>query len=383
VFLTVLTVESPAVLRGSLLLILALAIVAIAKFGVFDSDPAPSGDTSAELTRQAAEVDGGNSEELPVPLALGQMIVGRFAGEAPPAAFLRRIERGQLGGVILFEEHFERGEVATGRLTKRLQSAARRGHNPPLLIMVDQEGGEVKRLPGPPTRSAHGMTAADDAREQGEATGYLLRRIGVNVDLAPVADVGHPGSFLGSRAFSSAAAVVAEQACEFAGGLRDQGVAATLKHFPGLGRAGATTDESAVTIDATAGAIRADYAPYRACAAEPLTLVMVGSAIYPTLTGSAPAVMSPLTYSRELPKAGASGVTISDALETPAIESHTTPARRSIVAGLDLLLYAKTEAAAAEAYGRLLEDVRRGAIKRQRVREAAAAIVALKRELAS
>ena len=247
--------------------------------------------------------------------------------------------------------------------------------------MVDQEGGEVKRLPGPPTRSARAMTIAGDAHEQGEATGQLLRRIGVNVDLAPVADVGHRGSFLGSRAFSSTATAVARQACAFAAGLRDEGVAATLKHFPGLGRAAATTDESAVAIDAAAGAIRADYAPYRSCAAEPLTLVMVGSAVYPTLTGSLPAVMSPLTYSRELPRAGATGVTISDALETPAIEAQTTPGRRSILAGLDLLLYAKTESASATAYDRLLEDVRSGAIKRKRVREAATAIASLKQEL--
>jgi beta-N-acetylhexosaminidase len=310
------------------------------------------------------------------------MIVGRFTGQVPPASFLHRIERGELGGVILFEEHLENGEVAIGGLTKRLQSAAERGHNPPLLIMVDQEGGEVKRLPGPPTESARAMAAGGDAREQGEATGYLLRRIGINVDLAPVADVGHHGSFLGTRAFSSSADEVAEQACEFAGGLRDQGVAATLKHFPGLGQATVTTDESAVTIEASADAIRADYAPYRSCAAEPLTLVMVGSAVYPGLTGSAPAVMSPLTYSRELPEAEASGVTISDALETPPIEAQTTPGRRSIVAGLDLLLYAKTESASAEAYGRLLEDVRNDAIKRGRVRDAAGAIMNLKEELA-
>lgn len=366
-------------LRGSLLLILALAIVVIAKSGVFDSDSSPSPKTTQQASKPAYSSP---EASLPVSLALGQMIVGRFTGQVPPASFLDRIEAGELGGVILFEEHLENGEVAIGRLTKRLQSAAARGHHPPLLIMVDQEGGEVKRLPGPPTRSARAMTTAGDAREQGEATGYLLRRVGVNVDLAPVADVGHSESFLGSRAFSSSADEVAEQACEFADGLRDQGVAATLKHFPGLGQATVTTDESAVTIDAPAAAIRADYAPYRSCGAEPLTLVMVGSAIYPNLTGTAPAVMSPITYSHELPRAEATGVTISDDLQAPAIETQTTPGRRAIVAGLDLLLYAKTESVSAEAYGRLLEDVHNGAIKPKRVREAANAILTLKEELA-
>jgi beta-N-acetylhexosaminidase len=210
-----------------------------------------------------------------------------------------------------------------------------------------------------------------------------LRGLGIDVDLAPVADVSHPGSFLGSRAFSSSPAVVAERACEFAAGLHDEGVAATLKHFPGLGMATASTDQSAVTIDASAARIRRDYAPYRACGSQPLTLVMVDSAVYPKLTGPLPAVMSPLTYSRELPLAGASAVTISDALEAPPIVAQTTPARRSIEAGLDLLLYAKSGSTSAEAFQRLLADARTGALRRRLLSLAAARVLALKEQLAA
>ena len=91
---------------------------------------------------------------------------------------------------------------------------------------------------------------------------------------------------------------------------------------------------------------------------------MVNSAVYPNLTGDQPAVMSPATYRHELPLAGATGVTISDDLETPAIQSRLSPARSSINAGLDLLLYARTESTSAEAYDRLLEDLKAGAISR-------------------
>jgi beta-N-acetylhexosaminidase len=378
------------VLRITLLTLIALlAIFAATNSSVFDFGGDSSGTVKIEKApkshpaRKAAPARKVKHEERITPrAALGQMIVARFDGRLPSPAFLARIEAGEIGGVILFKGNLGGGEVAIGNRIRLLQNAAKRGGAPPLLIMVDQEGGKVKRLKGPPQSSAAKIDNADDAYEQGEATGYLLRRLGINLDLAPVADVHHHGSFLDSRTFSSSPAEVATLACEFAAGLREQGVAATLKHFPGLGLASTNTDEAAVTIDSPARQVQADYAPYQACAAAPLTLVMVNSAIYPALTGPLPAVLSPRTYDRELPRAGVTGPTISDDLETPAIRAQTTPARRAINAGLDLLLYAAKESASAEAYDRLSKDIRNGAIPVGRVTQAAAKILGLKKELA-
>lgn len=369
-----------------------LAVVAIGKSGVFASGGgprqvieehrAPAAHAAAPATDHSGDpaTDAGGQSRLPPRRALGQMLVARFEGRDPGRAFLARVRRGEVGGVILFEENLRGGDAAIADRIQRLQDAANAGGNPPLLVMVDQEGGSVKRLAGPPLSAPAAMTATT-AGTEGEATGDLLSGLGIDVDLAPVADVRHSGSFLGSRSFGSDPEEVATLACDFAAGLRSQGVAATLKHFPGLGRATANTDETPVTVSATTGELRADYAPYERCAGEPLTLVMVDSAIYPELTGPDPAVMSPSTYRRELPRAGASGVTISDDLETPAIQSQATPARRSILAGLDLLLYARTESTAATAYARLLEDVKAGAIPAARVEAAAAKVLALKAEL--
>jgi beta-N-acetylhexosaminidase len=339
-----------------------------------------------ERLEPVARAPGARSDEgsLRPREALGQMIVARFTGSEPPLGFLHRIAAGEIGGVILFGENLEGGETAIGNRVDRLQRAARRGGGPPLLVMVDQEGGKVRRLPGPPTVAPAAMSGRREAREQGEATAGLLRRLGVDVDLAPVADLGRKGSFLGPRAFASSPERVAMLACSFAAGLRHGNVVATLKHFPGLGLANANTDTSAVRIDAPAARIRAGYAPYQACAGAPLTMVMIGSAIYPRLTGNRPAVMSPGTYTRELPLAGArQQVTISDALETPAIEVHPHPARRAIDAGLDLLLYAKSESASAAAYDRLLDDADRHRISTAKIQQAAAAVIDLKRELTS
>jgi beta-N-acetylhexosaminidase len=317
---------------------------------------------------------------------LGQMIVARFPGPNPSPAFLTRIRSGHIGGVILFADNVAAGLAATHSLTDELQRAAREGDNPPLLIMTDQEGGTVRRLPGPPDLAPSAMHSDSTAFKQGFATGQMLRAAGVNVDLAPVADVERvQGSFLGSRSFGSSPAVVAGRACAFAQGLQSQGVAYTLKHFPGLGRAQGSTDNGPVSIDASAAVIRDDYLSYIRCAASPLALVMVSSAIYPNLTGPLPAVMSPLTYGRELrivnPQAPLP--TISDDLQAPALSDQSSPARRAISAGLDLALYAQTEAASASAYQTLSEDARGGSISISRISQAASAIQRLKKELLS
>jgi beta-N-acetylhexosaminidase len=314
--------------------------------------------------------------------ALGQMTVARFAGTRPSAALLRRIRDGEVGGVILFADNTAGGTAATGRLVARLQAAARRGRRPKLLVLIDQEGGDVKRLPGPPATSAAGMTSEAAARRAGRDTGRLLRGLGITVDLAPVADVKRRAdSFLGTRAFGTRPEVVADRACAFAAGLNEARVAATLKHFPGLGTAPANTDDQPTVVTASAAAIRRDLLPYRRCGRRQGVLVMMSSASYPALFGSTPAVLAPQAY-RLVRRTAGSAVTVSDDLETPAVAAERTPARRSVRAGLDLLLYARTEAASANAYPRLVADVAAGRIPIERVRDAATRILALKASLA-
>jgi beta-N-acetylhexosaminidase len=307
---------------------------------------------------------------------LGQMIVARFAGVRPSASLLARIRAGEVGGLVLFADNFA-GGLATARAeTADLQRAAREGGNPRLLVMTDQEGGEVSRLPGPPSLAPSEMNSPAVAFAQGQATGRLLRTVGVNVDLAPVADVKRVDeSFLGTRAFGMAA-----NACAFAKGVASAHVAYTLKHFPGLGRASKSTDTAPVSIDASPTALRSDYTAYRTCGRGPLAIVMISSAIYPRITGPLPAVMSPLTYKRELPAAtgGSAVLTISDDLQGGALAHQDAPARHAIDAGLDLLTYAGTEQASAEAYSTLLGEARSGLVSGARIRAAYAAIIAFK-----
>jgi beta-N-acetylhexosaminidase len=340
--------------------------------------------TKAPNTRLSQPVT--HAGAVPVDRMLGQMIVSPYAGSTPPPALLERVRAGEVGGVILFSENTAGGEASTRAQISELQAAASAGGKAPLLIMTDQEGGEVRRLTwAPPVLAAADMRSPEVAAAEGAATGRALRAVGVNLDLAPVSDVVHvANSFLGTRSFGDEPLSVSERACAFASGLASAGVGYTLKHFPGLGRALGDTDNEPVTINASAQELRADYETYVSCASNPNGVVMVSNATYPALTGnSTPAVMSPEIYKTELGQVvGYHGVTISDALGAGALAHEADPAERAIDAGLDLALYAGTEEESINAYAGLREDLRSGGIPRSRVEDAYSAIMTLKTRVA-
>jgi len=344
--------------------------------------------TTGSTTASSTNTTSSAPSSLSLAHALGQMIVTGFAGKVPSANLLARIREGEIGGVILFSANTAGGDQGTITLIDELQSAAIQGNQPGLLVMTDQEGGEVKRLPGPPDYSAAQMTSASLAGQQGHLTGQYLRQIGVNVDLAPVSDVNRTTKgFLATeqRTFGDTATQVALRACAFADGLASAGVAPTLKHFPGLGLAVTSTDTAPVMINASAAAIRGDDLVYRECGQQRTTpaLVMVSSAIYPTVTGGdLPAVLSPEIYNTELPKIDhLYVVTISDDLGAGALLNIPSPAAHAIDAGLDLLLYASDGNVSDYSYHVLLGEAEHGQLSQSKIQAAAAAILQLKRGL--
>jgi beta-N-acetylhexosaminidase len=257
------------------------------------------------------------------------------------------VREGHAAGVILFADNLP-SRAAGRRLIARLQSVPRPRHlRDPLLVMVDQEGGLVKRISGAPTASAEqiGAQGAAEAREQGRRTAANLRDVGFNVNLAPVLDVGRPGGVIEEtdRSFGSSAARVERTAVPFARAMQAAGVAATAKHFPGLGAARENTDFAVQRIRLSRRTLRRiDEAPYRAFAATGGALVMIGSAIYPAFSGK-PAALSRVIAVGELRgRLGYEGVSITDALGGAAIRAVGGPARVGIAAaraGTDLLLY--------------------------------------------
>ena len=273
----------------------------------------------------------------------GQRVVFAFGGTGIPRPLRLRIQRGQAAGVLLFATNVRSaGQVRA--LTRALQAIPRpAGLRAPLVVMTDQEGGLVKRIPGAPFRSppqlaATGHTAA--AYAEGRATGSTLRSVGVNVDLAPVTDVARAGSEIEreGRSFGRSAATVQRFAAAFARGLQSRDVAATDKHFPGFGAASANTDNAPVVITSPLATLRGiDERPY---ASTPARLAMVSSAIYPALDPGTPALLSRAVVTGELRgRVGFSGVTVTDSLDAAALAGRGDVALQAAAAGADLLLF--------------------------------------------
>jgi len=205
---------------------------------------------------------------------IGQKLVVRMDGVTPSADLLGRIRRGEVGGIILFGPNVTT-PTALVALTGQLRAAAVAGGQPRLLIAVDQEGGPIKRIPwAPPTLSAPQMGrigSASIARAQGASTAAALRGLGIDVDLAPVADVpASTASFMyrAARTFSFSATRTALMANAFAAGLESQRVAPAMKHFPGIGFATRNTDAYVVTITASRTALAPGLLPYRTAIAH-------------------------------------------------------------------------------------------------------------------
>jgi beta-N-acetylhexosaminidase len=313
----------------------------------------------------------------------GQAIVAPLWSQPTPA-FLSRVRAGQVGGVILLGNGWT-SAAATADAVRRVQAAAC-VHGTGVLVGVDQEGGTVHRLRwAPPSLAAAQMTTSGLARSQATGAARAIAAAGVRVDFAPVADVAtSAASFEGTRSFGRDPVSVAPLVGAFVHGLQAAGIAATLKHFPGLGSATASTDDRAVTVARGKAFLTARLTPFRAGIAAGARLVMVASASYPALDPtSAPALFShPIVSDLLRGTLGFGGVVVTDALDTPALRDQPDVPGRAVAAGVDLLLYSH-EAPAEAGYVQLLRDAKASAEIRADLAASAARVAALKAWLAA
>ena len=250
--------------------------------------------------------------------------------------------------------------------------------------MTDQEGGQVRilRFAGPvPAQPRQGSP-----RRRAEArpdAAHQLRSVGVNVALAPVADL-PAGPALRGRTFGGSSGAVAARVRASVEGWRGGRVAATAKHFPGLGGARLNTDDDRVS----------DPGPRRRLQPSPAAVPLGDRGGRPARDGVAralPGVRPSRIASQSRPlltrllrrRLGYGGVVITDSIEAQAVvrgSSVGVAAERSIAAGADLVL-ATGSASWKVIYPRLLRRARRSPAFRRRVEESAARVLRLKRRL--
>jgi beta-N-acetylhexosaminidase len=181
----------------------------------------------------SARVDGMTLEQQ-----VGQVILLRFRGTTAPEYVREALRQRRVAGAILFGDNVG-SRAQLHALTTSLRSS---GSRP--IVAVDQEGGSVRRIPrAAPFASAPEQVVAGSVRSEALTGGKALRVAGITVTLAPVADVPSArGAALAGRAFSSDPDVAGTAMTAAVLGWRSGGVAATAKHFPGLGGARANTD---------------------------------------------------------------------------------------------------------------------------------------------
>jgi beta-N-acetylhexosaminidase len=282
----------------------------------------------------------------------GQRVIFSYPGVTPPASLLDQISAGQAGGVIFFGENITSLAQIAAVVAQLKEAHDASPVRSPLLLMTDQEGGIVRRLPGEPVLSekqiGESADPAEEAAQAGNGAGQNLAGVGMNLNLAPVLDVyRQAGNFDDEfgRSYSMDPAVCAECGAAFITAQQPLRIAATAKHFPGLGAATVdqNTDLGPVTLDVPLADLRSiDEVPFRAAIAAGVRLVMTSWAMYPALDPQLPSGLSPAIVGGELRRRlKFRGVTITDALEAGAIAAFGTPAECSVLAaraGMDVLL---------------------------------------------
>lgn len=317
------------------------------------------------------------------------------------------LKKYDFGGVVLFQSNFVNNKQ-TLTLTKAMQSAALSSSAKiPMLIATDQEGGTVRRItqgcamPGNMAVAATGQT--DNAKEEASIMASELKALGVNTNLAPVADVNsNPNNpAIGLRSFSDDPTTVAKYTQAFVNGTKSQGEIACLKHFPGHGETTTDSHTGLATVNKSYAAMKkTELVPYTALAKK-VDLIMSGHIAYPqvdstrVLSRSGSYVNLPATLSKKLinnvlrKDLGYTGVVMTDSLVMGAITNNFTAADaciRAINAGNDLLCMPVEISSSADmtkldnVIMQIESAVNRGTIATSRINESVRRILKLKQK---
>ncbi|MFZ1398689.1 MAG: glycoside hydrolase family 3 N-terminal domain-containing protein [Candidatus Promineifilaceae bacterium] len=326
----------------------------------------------------------------------GYKLMLAFEGFAVPQRIREWIVERNPAGFTLFRPLNVQNLAQVRGLTAELQTIATQANQPPLIIATDQEGGQLNALGEETTLFPGNMAlgATRDvalARRVGQAMGRELAALGVNVNYAPVCDISSnpQNPACGIRAFGDDPALTAALAAALVAGMQAEGVAATLKHFPGIGQAKVDSHYSLPVLGHSRARLdEVELRPFRTAIAAGAKLIMSGHFAIPALTGSSEL---PATLSRAVMRdfvrdeLGFDGIVISDALDMGAISQgagQIVDVITAVRAEVDLLLLTSDEAVQERLYAGLQLALSRGLIDATHLQPSLARILALKQWLA-
>ena len=304
---------------------------------------------------------------------------GATSADDPVAAGAMRLG---VGGVFINDSN-----VVDALQVRALSDGLRAASTTPLLVTTDEESGRVstfRTLIGATSspRTLAATRSADEVRSYAADMGTRLAGLGMNADLAPVADLdaGLSSGVIGDRSFSADPMVASEYAGAFAAGLSDAGLLPVAKHFPGHGGTLLDVHKEGATIATPLEDLLArDVMPFVGLIEAGVPIVMVGHPTYLALDPDLPASLSPTSY-RLLRDLGFKGVAMTDSIGMGAIHrrwKYPEAAVKAIVAGADAVL-ATDGTAAADMVDAITKAVRSGTLDEDRLDEAVARMLTLK-----
>lgn len=335
----------------SLLILIALAGGAVT---VFVWKPWAQGGASEQSEQQNPEPEVDKIQEKLDAMSLDEKVSQMIVAQAPRATSLEavseKLETAPYGGYILMGENY-RTLKKTREFIEKMQSVAKT----PLIITTDEEGGSVQRIQSITNIQATDIPFMWQVGQTGDVTkaetigrvmAEEMRAIGINVDLAPDADVySNPyNTVIGQRSFSSDPEVVSKMSFAVANGLEKNGVMAVYKHFPGHGNTATDSHSELPIIESTRAELDAvDLVPFKNAIKNDAKMIMVGHIALPNVTNdNTPASLSKkLTTDLLRNELGFKGLIVTDGLNMGALTSNYEDAeiyQMAVEAGADLLV---------------------------------------------
>ena len=318
---------------------------------------------------------------------IGQMIMVGVYGTELNDDIIFSLDNFHFGGIIFFDRNLESVEQAKN-FADSITAVA--NQKVPLLFAMDEEGGRVARgrdfLQAAPSQESIGYGGdPNEANYWAKHNVNILRSIGVNINLAPVADVGSRDT----RSFGDDPQFVSQFVDAAAQGYEEENFLYTLKHFPGIGKSKIDPHQEVSVVEDSKEILDAeDLPPFKTIIRghdNSRFMIMIGHLKYAALDPVNSASLSPAVMTGLLRnELGFSGVVITDDLEMGAIKNHTdlqSLGVKMILAGGDIALVCHNYESQQIVYNSILAAVRRGEISEERINESVRRILRMKAHL--
>ena len=369
-----------------IIIVIVLAILGINNRNIFNDDEQVIQDKQ-QIKQENLTIDEKVDkivESMSQTEKLGQMVMIGIQGTKVDDDSLYMLHQFHMGGVILFDRNMKSPEQVK-QLTSDLQ--AQSNEKVPLFIGIDEEGGDVVRmaekLTPPPSQKEIGATGdIEQAKTWAIKTAKSLKDIGINVNFAPVADVGSNDK----RSYSTDANTVIDFVRAATKGYQQENIIYSLKHFPGIGKGKVDSHIDSSSIDVVKEVLMTeDILPFKTIIDENEPndyFILVSHLKYPALDEEYPASLSSKIMTDLLRnKLGYKGIIITDDMEMGAVANHNdfrSIGVNAVKAGADIVLVCHEYEHQQEVYLGLLDAVNSGEISQERIDESVKRIIKVK-----